>query len=182
MVVNIPLTDEYQVGCYSHTSIGVTAAAASTAMPLPWNIGVDLACSSTEGNPDEQPICENGRPCVCKKQNAADPAVVVQQAGLRSETAARRGSIQHVLEGGSGIGGAEAGLPEIGYPDAPTITPLQNGMIQMRIFQTTYTYGPIGATGWMSWPGSRFARHVRVGIRIRRRTVHSQSPDHRGVG
>ena len=150
--VNVPLTDEYQVGVLFHTQgIGVTAAAASTAMPLPCGTSGRFGLFQAPEIQTSNPIYENGRPYVYGKQNTLQSC----GCGTASRTFVpknRRDAVRFSTfwKAGAALAVLKPVHLEIGYPDIPYDYTATNDMIQMRIFQTTYTAGPIGATGWMS--------------------------------
>ena len=122
--VNVPLTDEYQVGVLFHTQgIGVTARRGfySNAFAVQ-NIGVDLAYFK---HPKEiqtsNPIYENGRPYVYGKQNTLQILRLwYGKQNLRSEKL-RRDAVRFSTfwKAGAALAVLKPVYLEIGYPDIP---------------------------------------------------------------
>ena len=122
--VNVPLTDEYQVGVLFHTQgIGITARRGYYLNAFAVrNIGVDLAYFK---HPKEiqttNPIYENGRPYVYGKQNTLQILRLwYGKQNLRAEKL-RRDAVRFSTfwKVGAALGVLKPIYLEIGYPDIP---------------------------------------------------------------
>ncbi|MGB1121974.1 MAG: hypothetical protein ACPG08_00520 [Flavobacteriales bacterium] len=122
--VNVPLTDEYQVGVLFHTQgIGITARRGYYLNAFAVrNIGVDLAYFK---HPKEiqttNPIYENGRPYIYGKQNTLQIARLwYGKQNLRAEKL-RRDAVRFSTfwKAGVALGVLKPIYLEIGYPDIP---------------------------------------------------------------
>ena len=122
--VNVPLTDEYQVGVLFHTQgVGVTARRGRYLNAFAVrNYGVDLAHFK---HPKEiqttNPIYENGRPYVYGKQNTLQILRLwCGKQTLRAEKL-RRDAVRFgtFWKAGASLGVLKPVYLEIGYPDIP---------------------------------------------------------------
>ena len=122
--VNVPLTDEYQVGVLFHTQgIGITARRGRYLNAFAVrNFGVDLAHFK---HPKEiqttNPIYENGRPYVYGKQNTLQILRLwYGKQTLRAEKL-RRDAVRFgtFWKAGASLGVLKPVYLEIGYPDIP---------------------------------------------------------------